>query len=314
MNSRGYLLTLTLTFFSFIILNAQVTIGAMLDPDPDALLDMKNSTGGLANKALLLPRVRLSNISSPQPLTAHVEGMLVYNITDNATIKAGLHYNNGSEWVNIDPLSGGQANQALMSGTDLQPTWGTLDLPDESSIGYVLNKFDVSNSPTGAIFTGDMGYAVTAQDRPYNSSEWFKFSMSTPFSVTPLHTKNRLIVTMQAMIQTNHQATQPDWIDYAGGVFINDILKVVKLGQFSHTGTYAFEVMTIYLIVEDLPVNVAQEISIAVTRLASSSGQDGRSEQIGIGTPVQGVTNLNAFMAKPFIAIQYYEDPSSPTN
>jgi hypothetical protein len=177
-----------------------------------------------------------------------------------------------------------------------------------------MNKFDVSNSPTGIIFTKDMGYGIIAQDYPYDSDEWFKLSMSNPFSVTPLHTKNRLIVTMQAMIQTNHQSTQPDWIDYAGGVFINDVLKVVKLGQFSHTGNYAFEVMTMYLIVEDLPVNVAQEISIAVTRLGSSSGNDNRSEQIGIGTPVQNVTNLSEFMAKPFIAIQYYEDPSSPTN
>jgi hypothetical protein len=134
MNSRGYLLTLTLTFFSFTILNAQVTIGAMLDPDPDALLDMKINATGLSNKALLLPRVKLTDTNSPQPLTAHVEGMLVYNITEDANIKAGLYYNNGSEWINIDPLSGGQANQALMSDTDLQPIWDTLNLADESSM------------------------------------------------------------------------------------------------------------------------------------------------------------------------------------
>lgn len=286
---------------------AQVTIGTDTPPDPDALLDMKVTSAGVSNKGLLLPRVNLIAPTNPSPLTAHVEGMLVYNKISNANIQPGVFYNTGDHWERIDILPGAGPGQAIMSDNARQPRWGALDFPDQSSVGYVMRKFTVSDELEGAVFYGNLGYDVTEQNFTYDEDYWAGLNTNTPFSVTPGHTKNRLIVTMQTMIQSNSQQNNPGWVDYAGGVFINNALKVVKLGQFSHTGNYAFDIMTMYLIVEDLPLSVAQDVKIAVTRLNS-----GHAETVGIGTPVI-TTNLSNFMAKPFISIQYYEDPSSPT-
>lgn len=309
--SKYIISILILIIFSVNGLRGQVTIGSAVAPNDDALLDLQQLSDGLSGKGLLLPRVRLVETTRTSPLSTHVEGMLVYNIADTLDVTSGLYYNNGSAWMRIDPLSGGQADQAIVSDNNLDAAWGELDFPDESSIGYVMNQFAVSNIPLGDIFTEDKGYGITAQDRQYDSDEWTKLNITPVFSVTPKHIKNRLIVTMQTMIHTNRNVYYPGWIDYAAGVFINDELKVVKLGQFSHTGTYAFEIVTMYLIVEDLSVNTLQNVEIAVSRLNSKSENEGISESIGIGVPVE--TNLNSFMAKPFISIQYYEDPSSPT-
>jgi len=322
MKSKHLLIIAVVFAVAMQTLNAQVTIGSQEPPHPDALLDLKSTTdGSLSAKGLLLPRVRLSALTNPSPLVQHVEGMIVYNI-DETNVKAGLYYNNGSSWVNIDPLAGGKVNQALVSGADLQPAWGVLDFPDAGSIGFVMKKFAVSNNSTGKVFIRDSGYEVTVENYQYGTAanDWFKLQMQTPFSVRPQHSKNRLIVTMQTIVQSNNHASNviynKGWAEYAGGVFINDLLKVVKLNQFSYSGTFPFDTMTMYLIVEDLPVNVDQAVDIGVVRLKTRSEELNLPEQIAIGVPSSdpGIDNLNNFMAKPFISIQYYEDPNSPTN
>jgi hypothetical protein len=304
------LLSLCSLLLSSGTISAQVTIGSSVEPDADAILDLKEKSDGTSQKGLLLPRVNLRTSTDAYPLTTHVEGMLVYNKKDSTTIKPGVFYNDGTQWKRIDILPGAQPSEVITVGSDLQPTWGDLDVPDVENIGYVMRDFTVSNKETGKEFTDNSGYAVTVKDYPWDNN-WFKFEMTTPYSVTPTHRNNRLIVTMQTIIQSDGDGTSADrgWVDYAGAVFINDRLNVVKLGQFSHTGRDPFDTMTIYLIVENLPVGQVQHVDIAVARLASKI-----LERIGIGIPITpNPVNLNNFMAKPFIAIQYYEDPSSPT-
>lgn len=290
---------------------AQVTIGSDREPNNNAILEFKQNEDGTSEKGLLLPRVNLISTANPYPLTTHVKGMLVYNKTDDNNIKPGVFHNDGTQWKRIDIIPGGEANQVLTLDDNLQPVWGELDIPDVTEIGYVMRKFAVSNRETGHEFTNNAGYAATAQNYIFDS-KWFKFNMGSNFTVTPQHRNNRLIVTMQAMVQSNSSGTQQGWVDYAGGIFINDSLKNVKLGQFSHTGNRAFEIMTMYLIVDNLRIGQSQQVDIAVARIASRL-----VERIGIGipsTPAPNPPNLSNFMAKPFIAIQYYEDPSSPTN
>lgn len=289
---------------------AQVTIGSNIEPDADAILDLKQNQDGTSEKGLLLPRVNLISSTNPSPLTEHVEGMIVYNKASVADVLPGVFYNDGTHWKRIDILPGAKGNQVLTVGPDLAPKWGELDIPNVESVGYVMRKFAVSNTQTGHEFEGNSGYEVTVQNYEYDN-KWSKLVMSEQFSVTPTYIKNRLVVTMQTIIQSNSNGTasQYGWVDYAGGVFINNFLKVVKINQFSHTGRDAFQTMTMSLIVEDLPVGEVQNVDIAVTRLASRLIED-----IAIGIPVTGASNLNRFMTKPFIAIQYYEDPSSGTN
>lgn len=297
---------------------AQVTIGAAIDPDEDAILDLKQKQDGTSDKGLLLPRVNLVSPTNTFPLSQHIEGMLVYNKTDDDSndIKPGIFYNDGTKWKRIDILPGGTGSQVLSLNNNLEPVWGNLDIPNETSVGYVMKQFTVSNiasGASGATFTSNGGYGITVENYDL-VSPWHKLTLKTPFSVTPTRAANRLIVTMQAMVQSNSNgiADHAGWVDFAGAVFINSKLKVVKLSQFSHTGRFSFDIFTMYLIVENLPVGVLQNLDLAVARINSGS-RVAFTESIGIGIPASGVNNLNSFMAKPFISIQYYEDPSSST-
>ncbi len=312
------------TFFAILIsfycntAIAQVTVGAAIDPDADAILDLKQNQDGTSDKGLLLPRVNLISPTNAFPMSQHIEGMLVYNKTDddNNDIKPGVFYNDGTKWKRIDILPGGTGSQVLSLDNNLEPVWGNLDIPNETGVGYVMKQFAVSNianAAQNAVFTQNAGYGITTKVHSL-TPPWVKINLSSPFSVTPEHSKNRLIVTLQAMIQTNSDGTanHAGWVDFAGGVFINSRLEVVRLSQFSHTGRFSFDIFTMYLIVEDLKVGVLQNLDIGVARIDSGS-RVAFTESIGIGTPASGVNNLNSFMAKPFISIQYYEDPSSST-
>jgi hypothetical protein len=90
---------LNILFLLCCALNAQVTIGADREPDPDAVLDL---AGG--NKGLLLPRVYLENPHDPAPLNGHVQGMAVYNthaVKDSLIV--GLYTNDGTQWIKVRP-------------------------------------------------------------------------------------------------------------------------------------------------------------------------------------------------------------------
>ncbi|GAB4021712.1 tail fiber domain-containing protein [Spirosoma koreense] len=51
------------------------------------------------NKGLLLPRLPLTQTTSPTPLTAHVAGMTVYNTATANDVVPGFYYNDGTKWV-----------------------------------------------------------------------------------------------------------------------------------------------------------------------------------------------------------------------
>ncbi|WP_410004660.1 hypothetical protein [Aequorivita nionensis] len=115
-----------LTFNGF----SQVGIGTT-NPNPNALLDIDASTtpGGL-----LLPRVNLTGTSSFLPLTANVEGMVVYNTATAGVapnnVTPGYYYNDGSQWVRVGKESvdwstlgnaGTNAANNFIGTTDNQP-------------------------------------------------------------------------------------------------------------------------------------------------------------------------------------------------
>lgn len=76
---------------------AQVGIGTT-NPNSNALLDIDASTtaGGL-----LLPRVALTGTANEAPLSAHVQGMTVYNTATAGNVTPGYYYNDGTQWVRI---------------------------------------------------------------------------------------------------------------------------------------------------------------------------------------------------------------------
>src|SRR5690554_5897181 len=66
----------------------------------NAVLDVQSS-----NKGLLLPRLELTATDNFAPLTAHVQGMTVYNTatagSGTTAVTPGYYYNDGNKWVRI---------------------------------------------------------------------------------------------------------------------------------------------------------------------------------------------------------------------
>lgn len=56
---------------------AQVTIGSDIPPDSNALLDLKENITGTSSKGIILPRVALTSTTSPSPMAAFANGMVV---------------------------------------------------------------------------------------------------------------------------------------------------------------------------------------------------------------------------------------------
>lgn len=89
-------------FIAFLLFSlsasAQVGIGTT-SPNTDALLDIDASTsvGGL-----LLPRMTLTATTNPAPLSAHVQGMSVYNTATVNDVFPGQYYNDGTKWVKVE--------------------------------------------------------------------------------------------------------------------------------------------------------------------------------------------------------------------
>ncbi|WP_026981254.1 hypothetical protein [Flavobacterium suncheonense] len=82
-------------------LTAQVGIGTNV-PNSDAMLDVVNPS-----KGVLLPRVSLQSTISSSPMSNHVEGMMVYNTSENGSgisrVFPGLYYNDGNNWIRFNP-------------------------------------------------------------------------------------------------------------------------------------------------------------------------------------------------------------------
>lgn len=92
-------------------INAQVTIGDTAEPNKGALLDLKESSTGTANRGMLLPRVNLTatdnlNIQNAgESLTGKEKkhtGLTVYNIKDNNDdLCEGPYVWTGLRWVRL---------------------------------------------------------------------------------------------------------------------------------------------------------------------------------------------------------------------
>ncbi len=99
--------------------SAQVAVNADGSaPDADAGLDI-----GFTDKGLLPPRVALVAVGQSDPLSQHVEGMVVYNTTNGNGLTPGLYVSNGSEWT---ALTSGSAIPPGVEGSVLTYSGGSL--------------------------------------------------------------------------------------------------------------------------------------------------------------------------------------------
>jgi len=131
--------------FSFITCAfSQVGIGTT-SPNSDAELDINSTTRGV-----LLPRVPLTNTTSPAPLTTDVAGMLVYNTAIAGDVTPGFYYNDGAIWVRINPAQSTDWTISGNAGTTPTTNFvGTTDAQDLVLSRNSTPKIRVLNSYTG---------------------------------------------------------------------------------------------------------------------------------------------------------------------
>ncbi|HKX87004.1 MAG TPA: hypothetical protein VJL37_10035 [Flavobacterium sp.] len=89
-------------FFTASVQSQSVGINTT-SPNPEAILDIYST-----DKGLLLPRLLLVTTDDASPLSAHVEGMIVYNMFTSIvhtpiSVYEGLYYNDGVQWNQMGP-------------------------------------------------------------------------------------------------------------------------------------------------------------------------------------------------------------------
>lgn len=94
----------------------------------DALLELRSISH---DKGMLFPRVSLTGLNLPAPLSSHVKGMIVYNINISGSgpnqIPKGLYYNDGSSWNKIGTENPTIGDIKFSSETDDHEGWYLLD-------------------------------------------------------------------------------------------------------------------------------------------------------------------------------------------
>ena len=148
------------TVFSFNI-SAQVGIGTT-NPNPNALLDLDatNTPGGL-----LLPRMALSGTTSFAPMTANVEGMVVYNTATTSAgpnqVTPGYYYNDGSGWVRVATSSASSSDWAISGNASTSPGIGASENYLGTSDGEDLVIGTDGSERVRVLSTGEVGIGAS---------------------------------------------------------------------------------------------------------------------------------------------------------
>lgn len=137
--------------FSF----AQVGIGTET-PNPDSDLTLAST-----NKGLLLNKVTLTNTSDAAPLSAHVEGMYLYNTAVTGDVTEGVYYNNGAKWIKVEGT-----DWKTLGNTDGEIASSTQALGTSYSSGNVLGTLGTSDNLV--VVSGGKVHSILSKDGTMN--------------------------------------------------------------------------------------------------------------------------------------------------
>ncbi|KQN32480.1 hypothetical protein ASE92_17935 [Pedobacter sp. Leaf41] len=136
------------------------TINTSNLPNKDAILELETN-----NKGLLHTRVSLIRTTNAAPLSAHVAGMMVYNLATANDVVPGIYYNDGTKWVFVRSSNSilvenqpGKTGTPGIPGTTGGPGAGvTIVTNDSGSWVYnpTTNTWTNINGPKGE--KGDIG-------------------------------------------------------------------------------------------------------------------------------------------------------------
>lgn len=92
---RNILLYIILILGVSVKIKGQVGIGTS-NPSTNSVLEVSST-----NKGVLLMRNNLNSTTSPIPLSAHVKGMIIYNLSNSNDVSEGMYQNNGTKWNKV---------------------------------------------------------------------------------------------------------------------------------------------------------------------------------------------------------------------
>lgn len=162
------MLFLGIMFCSTQMAYTQVTIGSTLPPNRDALLDLKQD--GVTTGGFLLPRVALEQTILPNPMSAHSEGMVVYNTSLISDVSPGYYYNNGTRWLKLFTA---EDSFFYMPSMVLPTDEGDLTAFDGTK--FNVDLYDEYQAEYGGIPTNTVASDATATLPVYTSDELYYF-------------------------------------------------------------------------------------------------------------------------------------------
>jgi len=180
-------------------LKAQVRIGGNGAPNAAAVLDLNADDTNTGTKGLVLPRVSLTNVSTPLTGTPTVNGMLVYNT--GGTLTAGIYFWNGGIWNRMDDAIGNELTDTITGGGLTKSGAGTAANPWKVGIkaGGITGNMIAKGSVSPSVLTtspADSGKFLISNGSVWVSG-WFTLAstyVTTPAAVHKNVTTNPVVV------------------------------------------------------------------------------------------------------------------------
>jgi len=190
-----FLLTGIFALLNVMTLQAQVTIGENREPNANAVLELVTQGN---NKGFLPPKVALVAPHDFRPLSAHVEGMIVYNTTILAdSLQKGLYINNGTQWVALQQTPYSAPTWFYMpsyhvstssAGTFTVDLWAEYDRQfDNTAPGsLIVSSNAAAPSPFSNVYAADeLNYYVTKYDNTVFSNVTISPTGLLSYTITP---------------------------------------------------------------------------------------------------------------------------------
>jgi hypothetical protein len=138
--------------------------------NPNAVFELESG-----NKGFLLPRLALAATTSPYPLGAFVEGMMVYDTATVADIIPGIYYCDGTKWIRVSNGTSGNNTP--------DNVWSTLGNTATNPLKNFLGTTDAN----------DMVFKTNGIERlRLTKSGWLGVGTSDPKAA--LHVKGQVII------------------------------------------------------------------------------------------------------------------------
>lgn len=233
--------------------------------------------------------------------------------------------------TNDNPIPGKDGQVLVSQGPGLPPVWKTLRVPDYEANKYYLifnDSFRDFVPGTNANGDGTTGQGITfAADTNEvsgatastdlvptatfatltNSSNKYKEITGLNKKFTVNSTTSTTYLLFETVVQNTGGSSSTATTKYACGIFVDDILKSLRINGVTNSSGSGFVTHTQIGAVDNLTTGT-HTVRVACARLTFPNN----SGTIGIGSPAaSGVTNMNNFVTQSSLKVDVYEVPQN---